>query len=209
MQGTDGPRPVEAARGFRERKKGGHVVSLGDSIAGNLPTAFWEHWAEILGCCQCQLGQEMMRWVPRSRSQQEGAPGASSKKDINSPAWRPTSAFPLPRLHSSLSMVLEYTSKIKRLWLCLHRQAKLNFTEIHRIFYLRRIRGFLLYWKTCLVPMLLQGFREKTSWSRKKALKAFEYRFCLFTSVPLTINYSASFPRINSQQLNVSQQAAA
>lgn len=43
----------------------------------------------------------------------------------------------------------------------------------------------------------------------KKALKAFEYLFCLFTSVPLTINYSSSSPRINSQWLNVSQQAAA
>lgn len=39
MQETDGLRPGEAAQGNRERQKGGRVVSLGDSITGNVPNA--------------------------------------------------------------------------------------------------------------------------------------------------------------------------
>lgn len=39
MQETDGLRPRDAAQGNRERQKGDRVVSLGDSVTGNVPTA--------------------------------------------------------------------------------------------------------------------------------------------------------------------------
>lgn len=64
----------------RKTKKGGCVVPLDDSITGNLPAAVWEHWAEILCHCQCQLGQEVMWLGPTVEKPAGGGEGGTLKE---------------------------------------------------------------------------------------------------------------------------------
>lgn len=130
-----------------------------------------------------------------------GCRGVSSKKEIifNSPSMAFYLSLPLPPPPTiSIQGIKIHNQKLKDHNCSCMDKAKQNLTETHRIFLLKNDRFFLLQ-LFCFILVLSLGFWEKTSQRRNKALKVFKYPFCLFTSVPLTINYSSSFPKINSQ----------
>ena len=141
------------------------------------------------------LDRKWCCWVPRSRGEQEGVKEAPLKKGIifNSPAWLPTSASPLhPQNYKTQQKLKDHSYSYRG-------KTKQNFIETQN-FLLRKaffpIVSFCLFVLFFIFGAFIKFLGQDIT-GKKRGPKSI--RISLSVSVPLMVNYSSSFPKINSQ----------